>query len=209
MEDRKLYHLVNGEFVHDGMPYNTKNRTYAEIAERIALWDAVDIIPELPVAESVTFTGISDGKRTDAVQASLYDAMMAEIYAERDGEKARVRNRRRADRKHPENKAERMRKAHNRLERKYGYYSNDGGLVHRGFITGELYADGKTRVAEQIARNDWKLESAEIEEYEMWEKFNAELFEFDRQWREEAKAEQERVRKAREAIEFNEWLKWA
>lgn len=147
--------------------------------------------------------------RTANKELSVYDAMMAEIMDDRNAEKAKVRNRRRADRKHPENKAERMRKMHNRLERKYGYYSNDGGLVYRGFITGELYADRKTRIAEKSIRSDWELESAEIEEFAMWERFNAELFEFDRQWREQAKAEQERVRKAREAIEFQEWLKWA
>ena len=213
MENRKLYHLVNGEFVHNGMPYNTKTQTYAEIAERIALWDAVDIIPELPVAESVVrIEDYGPGRHAKAEfspETSGYDYLYAELCRDRNAEKAKVRNRRRADRKHPENKAERMRKMHNRLERKYGYYSNDGGLVYRGFITGELYADRKTRIAEESIRSDWELESAEIEEYAMWEKFNAELFEFDRQWREQAKAEQERVRKAREAIEFNEWLKWA
>ena len=111
-------------------------------------------------------------------------------FMEKDAEKAKVRNRRRADRKHPENKAERMRKAHNRLERKYGYFSEDGGLVRRGFITGELYADGKVRVAEQIARNDWELEQESIAEYAMWEKIN-----FD--------VETERLK----ALEV--WLQWA
>lgn len=187
-----------------------KHITYAELPHSYTAWKHLGAEFLADYADDVqTFRGLSNGNRNTEKQASLYDAMMAEIMDDRNAEKAKVRNRRRADRKHPENKAERMRKMHNRLERKYGYFSNDGGLVHRGFITGELYADGKTRVAEQIARNDWKLESAEIEEYAMWEKFNAELFEFDRQWREQAKAEQERVRKAREAIEFNEWLKWA
>ena len=101
--------------------------------------------------------------RTARKEIALFDAIHAEILGEKDAEKAKVRNRRRANRKHPENKQERMRKAHNRLERKYGYFSEDGGLVHRGFVTGELYADGKIRVAEQIARNDWELEYAENE----------------------------------------------
>jgi len=188
----------------------------AEMVEQYAFATAVMRIPELPVAESVVrIEDYGPGRHAKAEfspETSGYDYLYAELCRDHDAEKAKVRNRRRADRKHPENKAERMRKAHNRLERKYGYYSEDGGIVYRGYITGELYADGKTRVAEQIARADWELERKEIEEDLEYERFNAELLEFDRKWREEAKAEQEHMRKIRKAIEaeaFQEWLRWA
>jgi len=125
MEDRKLYHLVNGEFVHDGMPYNTTNLTYAEIAECNALWDAVDIIPEIPVAESVTFDGIGNGKRSDTVQSSVFDAMMAEILGEHIAEKCRVRNRRKADRKHKVLPKERKHREEMRKDRMFGYCYNE------------------------------------------------------------------------------------
>ena len=123
-----------------------------------------------------------------------YDVLIAEIAEDRMAEKCKVRNRRKADRKHPENKAERMRKMHNRLERKYGYYSCDGGIVHRGFITGELYADGKTRCDERIARSDWELELAEIENDKIladaWRKTMAEI-------------------EAQSLAYLNDWLKYA
>lgn len=49
------------------------------------------------------FPGIGDGgKRSDAVQASVYDAQLAELLGERFGQKELVRNRRKADRKEKE-----------------------------------------------------------------------------------------------------------
>jgi hypothetical protein len=71
--------------------------TYAEVA--IAL-NIAENLPEIPVAEPVTFAGLGNGKRSDAVQASLFDCIHAELLGERDAEKAKVRNRRRNDRKY-------------------------------------------------------------------------------------------------------------
>ena len=46
------------------------------------------------------FAGLRTGKRSDAVQASVFDMIHAEILGEHNAEKAKVRNRRKADRKH-------------------------------------------------------------------------------------------------------------
>ena len=55
--------------------------TYAEIAMND---DICEKLPDISLAEPVCFAGIGDGKRSDAVQASVYDAMMAEIADEHD-----------------------------------------------------------------------------------------------------------------------------
>ena len=71
--------------------------TYAEVA--IAL-NIAENLPVIPVAEPVIFAGLGNGKRSDAVQASLFDCIHAELLGERDAEKAKVRNRRKNDRKY-------------------------------------------------------------------------------------------------------------
>lgn len=62
--------------------------------------DICEKIPDAELLEPVTFAGLGNGKRSDAVQASLFDCIHAELLGERDAEKAKVRNRRKNDRKH-------------------------------------------------------------------------------------------------------------
>lgn len=126
-------------------------------------WEMLNSMPEFrfgekPVAESVTFDGISNGKRNTEKQASLYDAMLAEIYAERDGEKARVRNRRCADRKHKVLPEERKHREEMRKDRMFGYYYNENCpkvmfAPDSLPIKNRKYAEG-----DRIAREDWDKE---------------------------------------------------
>ena len=148
--------------------------------------------------------------------------MIAEIMDDRNAEKARVRNRRKADRKHPENKAERKKEKQNRMHRLYGLAYEDTKYGKTVFFwdkkegqkkfpeyEAEIFRNLKERSAEQIARADWELEQDEIAEDEMIARFNAELEEFDRKWREEAEAEQRRMREYRKLHDLHEWLKYA
>lgn len=201
MADRKLYHLVNGEFVLNGMP-SVHVPTYAEVNAHIAMLRDVGFFDN-PIAESVpAWDGLSNGKRTTEKQASLYDAMLAEIYAERDGNKAKVRNRRRNDHKH--NVLPKVRKQM-RYDRGWNRYRSMPCYGCKNIGIAEYRMDN----AEYVARADWEIESAAIAEEEEWDRFNAELLEFDRKWREQAEAEQRKMREYRKLRELNEWLKWA
>ena len=105
-----------------------KKMKYAEVkkmvltdAEYIKYFDAWEhLVADFHDLPGI-FPGIGDGgKRTDAVQASLFDAIHAEILGERNAEKAKVRNRRRQNRNHPETPADRKRNKKNRQHRMYG-----------------------------------------------------------------------------------------
>lgn len=147
------------------------------------------------------------GKHTHLTEAeSLYDAMYAELFGERKNTRRKPDARTRAERL-ADWDAEKDRRKDIHLDwverdsrRRYGH-----GKTHYW----DSNAERKICYAESVARSDWELEQIEIEEDLEYERFNAELFEFDRKWREEAKAEQEHMRKMRKAIEFQEWLKWA
>lgn len=130
-----------------------------------------------------TFQGLKSGKRNTEKQASLYDAMLAEIYAEHDGSKAKVRNRRRADRKH--NVLPKVRKQM-RYDRGWNRYCSMPCYGCKNIGIAEYRMDN----AEQIARADWEIESAEIEmdaEFNFWTQ----------------KIENERL------ASLNEWLQYA
>lgn len=131
--------------------------TIAEMKDFRMMCEIADAIKEDPIAEREVFRGIGDGKRTEAVMVEAYDSEMAELIADHVAEKCHVRNRRKGDRKHPENKAERMR---NRARRERTIYGDMDGNGKRkdSYINGELYRDGKCRVAEFLARADWELE---------------------------------------------------
>jgi len=168
------------------------------IAEYAIMRNIFETMPENSVAESVTFTGLRNGKRNTEVQASLYDAMMAEIMGEKD---ARLRKylRKHEIRSdgHPVRKEKR--KAYMK-EKCYQCSPWNGWDIVRN-----------VRIAEKIRTDaeDWKLEQDAIAEDAEWEKFNAELLEYDRQLREEAEAEQRKMREYRKMRELNEWLKYA
>ena len=192
MEDRKLYHLVNGEFVLNGMPSVHTAPTYEEVATHIAILTDVGFFDD-PIAESVpAWSGFGDGKRSDAVQASVYDAMMAEIMDERNAEKAKVRNRRRENRKHPENKCTRQKEKIRRIHRLYGLCFEDGygwsweyksGAKKHPEYEADIIRNMKSDEMDRIARADWELEQALMCK--------------------------EQVARARKMSELNEWLKYA
>ena len=170
------------------------------IAERRMLMQAVRNLPEIePEKIAIADNGGYIGKHAEL---SVYDAMLAEIMGEHDGEKARVRNRRRNDRKH--NVLPKVRKQM-RYDRGWNRYLSMPCYGCKNIGIAEYRMDN----AETVARADWKLESAEIAEEEEWERFNRELEEFDRKWREDAEAEQRRMREYRKMRELNEWLKYA
>ena len=174
--------------------------TCAEMEERAEFAVAVFSIPEEPVAEPMPFMyepkhGIDLAKR--------FDAEMAEMMDERNAEKAHVRNRRRADRKH---------KLTPKMRKEQEYMRNRNicmKMVDFGTWDDIPIVEGRVRSADKIARADWELESAEIAEDEMIARFNAELEEFNRKWREEAEAEQNRMREYRKLRDLHEWLKYA
>jgi len=138
------------------------------------------------------------GKHICGEQAeSVYDQMYAELFGDR---KESMRNRRRADRKHK--LTPKMRKQQEEMR--------NINICNRYIGWGwDLLDNAKAESAEKIARADWELEQDEIAEEEMIARFNAELEEFDRKWREEAEAEQRRMREYRKMVALNEWLKWA
>lgn len=168
--------------------------------EELCLWWAMlDSMPEFrcgekPVAESVpAWDGLSNGKRTTEKQASLYDAMMAEIYAERNKAKARrVRkpdNRTRAERladweeEKRDRKDRRAQYACNHINKKYGYLT---------------FAEERRISAEKYDRADWELEQIDIAEDAYIAQVEAEFL-----------AWLERYEHERMMRNLNEWLKYA
>lgn len=135
--------------------------------------------------------------RIARAEISVFDAMMAEIMGEKD---ARLRK---FLRKHEVRHGNPVRKEKRKAYVKEKCYSCD---PWHGWDTVR-----KFRHAEKIRTDaeDWAIESAEIAEAEEWERFNRELEEFDRKWREQAEAEQRKMRENRKMCELNEWLKYA
>ena len=125
-------------------------------------WKMLNSMPELrlgekPVAESVTFDGISNGNRTTAKQASLYDVMMAEIMDDRNAEKARVRNRRKADRK-AKRKSGAYVKRNGGDFRKDEHYAGDGRMWHDTYNWDLSKSQVGGKVREQSLRKDFITE---------------------------------------------------
>ena len=152
MEDRKLYHLINGEFVRDGMP-SVHIPTYEEMSAHIEILCDVGFF-DSPITESVTFDGIGDGKRNTEVQASVYDAMMAEIIRDHNTEKELHRKHR---------NAERYRKAQSQV------YRNRSGksakelpkCYTRGHDSDAGYWRNWKAYCEMKSRTEWKQDNAE------------------------------------------------
>jgi len=202
MEDRKLYHLVNGEFVLNGMP-SVHIPTYAEIGAHIAILNDVGFFDDHSVAEPVCFDGISNGKRNTEKQASLYDAMLAEIYAERNRAKARrvrkVDNRTRAERLADwEQEKDRRKDIHldwveRDSRRKFGH-----GKTHYW----DSNAERNICNAEAVAREDWEIELRNIADDAERDAIEAEI----REWELKHAVEQAN---ARAWMAMQDWLEWA
>ena len=153
--------------------------------------------------------------RTARKEISLYDAMMAEMIDERNAEKAKVRNRRKADRKHPENKAERKKEKQNRMHRLYGLAYEDTKYGKTVYFWGkkegqkkfpeyeaEIFRNMKERSAEQIAWKDYEIELRNIAEDAERNAIEAEI----RGWELMHAVEQAN---ARAWMAMQDWLEWA
>ena len=126
------------------------------------------------------------GKHICGEQAeSLYDAMYAEFFGDR-----------KKTRRKPDNRTHEQRIADWSAEkehRRWHHFDRDWELYNRDWKARSDYmshAERKIRKAEQIAREDWEIESAEIEldaEFNFWAQ----------------KIENERL------ASLNEWLKYA
>lgn len=153
---------------------------------------------KIPVAEPVVFTGEKCGKRNTEVQASLFDAIHAEILGEHNAEKIRVRNRRACERK-----------ARVRNPR---YVKRNGGKFRR-----DVWYEGskcfhweedlrmperRVRSAEKYDRADWETEQENIIADAVQAAIEAEIREFElRRAVEEANH--------RWWIMQQNWLEWA
>lgn len=192
MEDRKLYHLVNGEFVLNGMP-SVHVQTYAEVSAHIAILQDVGFFDN-PIAESVpAWDGLSNGRRNTEKQASLYDAMLAEIYAERNKAKAR-RVRKPDNRTRAERLADWEEEKLNRKDRRAQYACN-----HINKKYGYLCIEQERRIsAEKVARADYEIELRNIADDAEQMKIEAEYAEWERRYRHE-----------KYMRNLNDWLKYA
>lgn len=119
--------------------------------------DICEKIPDAELPESVTFVGLGNGKRSDAVQASLFDCIHAELLGERDAEKAKVRNRRKAD-----HKAKRKSGAYIKRNggdwRKDEHYAGDGRMWHDTYNWDLSKSQIGGKVRERSLRKDFITE---------------------------------------------------
>ena len=147
----------------------------ADNAIRYQLMIAVNQIPERKNVEPrVDFCPVDYGpgvhqKGVDWCDGG-YGYLYAELCMEHDAKKEKVRNRRRADRKHPENKAERKKEQQNRLHRLYGLAYEDGygyiwnkkeGQKKFPEYEAEIFRNLKERSAEKDAICDYMTELRE------------------------------------------------
>ena len=73
----ELERKITADFVHGMM-------SKAEYFDLREFADAVQEMPEIPMLEPEVFSGLGNGKRSDAVQTSLFDTMMQELHAEKE-----------------------------------------------------------------------------------------------------------------------------
>lgn len=167
--------------------------TCAEMEERAEFAVAVFSIPEEPVAEPMPFMyepkhGIDLAKR--------FDAEMAEMMDERNAEKARVRNRRKGDRKH---------KLTPKMRKEQEYMRNRNicmKMVDFGTWDDIPIVEGRVRSADKIARADYQTELRNIAEDDERMKVEAEV----REWERKQAVEQAN---RRAWMMMQDWLEWA
>lgn len=169
MEDRKLYHLVNGEFVLNGMPSVQTVPTYEEINTHIAILRNVGFFDD-PVAESVTFDGIGNGKRSDAIMAEIYDAIHAEILGEHMAEKELRRKHHNAE-MYAKAQSQKYRNRSGKKREELPKCNMRGHDADRGYWKNwRAYCEFKSRTEwkqndrERSLRSDWKTELCALTE---------------------------------------------
>lgn len=180
MKDRTRLLIVDEQV---WIPY-----TYAEEAMIV---DIMEKLPEEQVAEPVTFVGLSNGKRTTEKQASLYDAMMAEIMDEKD---ARLRK---YLRKHElRNNGHPVRKEKRKAYVKEKCYSCD---PWHGWNTVRKFREIE---AEKADARDYEIELRNIAEDAERDAIEAEV----REWERKHAVEQAN---RRAWMMMQDWLEWA
>lgn len=157
-----------------------KHMTIAEMKDERDFMVAVFSIPELHRENPVCMWGAEDygpGRHAKAEYSSEthgYDYLYAELCNEKDAEKSRVRNRRRADRKYKELPKERKYREEMRKDRLFGYCGNYDCPKVVGRPNSMMIADRKRINAESVMRSDWDAEYADIVEDIEWAFFDAE-----------------------------------
>ena len=179
--------------------------TEQEDAERVAMLEAVRNIP-VRKSEPARSCGYSydtrdaepgrHAKAEFSPETSGYDYLYAELCRDHDAEKARVRNRRRADRKH---------KLTPKMRKEQEYMRNWNvcmKMVDFGKWDDIPIVEGRVRSAEKIDRADWKIEQVNIAEYAEQMKIDAEV----REWERKQAVEQAN---RRAWMMMQDWLEWA
>ena len=135
--------------------------------------------------------------RVAQAEISVYDAMMQEIYAERN--KAKARRMRKPDNRTHE---ERLSDWENKKDaRKWHRFDRDWKLYDRDWKARSeciSHAERKIRKAESVARKDWEIEQGNIEVARL----DAEIMAEYAEW--EARREFEDM-----CRKLNDWLKYA
>lgn len=179
--------------------------TEQEDAERVAMLEAVRNIPEIkPYAQSncgycYDTRDAEPGMHAKAEfspETSGYEYLYAELCRDHDAEKARVRNRRRADRKH---------KLTPKMRKEQEYMRNWNvcmKMVNFGTWDDIPIVEGRVRSAEQIARKDYEIELCNIAEDAYYAQIEAEY----REWERKYAVEQAN---ARAWMAMQNWLEWA
>lgn len=183
--------VVEGKFVWVKVPEQ-------EIVDRRMFAEAVRNIPEIE-QEKIADNGGYIGKHAEP---SVYDAMLAEIYAEHDGSKARVRNRRSERRNHM---AESWEAEKDRRKDAHWDYLVKKSRRDAGSKYGNHWASNAERKickAEQIAREDYEIELRNIAEDAERNAIEAEI----RGWELMHAVEQAN---ARAWMAMQDWLEWA
>lgn len=139
-----------------------KHMTIAEMKDERDFMVAVFSIPELHRENPVCMWGAEDygpGRHAKAEYSSEthgYDYLYAELCNEKDAEKARVRNRRRADRKHKLTPKMRKEQELMRKDRMYGYAWNLDCPKVRFAPDSEPIKIRKYSEGDRINRDDWE-----------------------------------------------------
>lgn len=176
--------------------------TEQEDAESAMFAEAVRSIPEeqhmkpiyQPYAE---FYGPGmHAKKEYSPETQGYDYLYAELCRDRDAEKARVRNRRKGDRKH---------KLTPKMRKEQEYMRNRNicmKMVDFGTWDDIPIVEGRVRSADKIARADYQTELRNIAEDDERMKVEAEV----REWERKQAVEQAN---RRAWMMMQDWLEWA
>ncbi|MBR3444779.1 MAG: hypothetical protein IKH14_02775 [Prevotella sp.] len=186
----------------------------AEMAEFYRFAEAVWNIPEIEPEKIADNSGYI-GKHGENV--SVYDAMMAEIYAEKERRLRKFERTHHADNsKKDETKTDRKRNKKIRMRKMYGldafedmnhgktvfYWDTKGGQKKFPEYEAEIFRNLKERSAEKSARADWEIEQRNIADDDERMQIEAEIREYERK---------QAIEQANALawMAMQDWLEWA